>query len=152
MDRQRRRILAAASGAGIWGALATLGFVLPRSAQAAGVFEARTLDQAFALLGAEAPQVSDQVVIVSNDTAENGDAVPVGIRSLLPKSDLLALFVDTNPNPLVACYEISEPMLPEVNMRVRMGASAKLVALVRAEGRWYRTSKEIKYISGSCGI
>ena len=45
--------------------------------------------------------------LTSADIAENGQVVPVAIRSALPRTDLIALLVDKNPNVLAGAYGIA---------------------------------------------
>jgi sulfur-oxidizing protein SoxY len=39
----------------------------------------------------------------------------------------------------------------DVNMRVKMGQSSDVVAIVRADGKFYMAKKEIKVTLGGCG-
>ncbi|NCV32787.1 MAG: thiosulfate oxidation carrier protein SoxY, partial [Betaproteobacteria bacterium] len=41
--------------------------------------------------------------------------------------------------------------LAEVNMRVKMGQSSDVFAIVRADGKYYMAKKEIKVTLGGCG-
>jgi sulfur-oxidizing protein SoxY len=91
------------------------------------------------------------VVINSPDIAENGAVVPVGVRSNLPKTEMIALLVEKNPSALAGAYTLLEGAEPDVNMRIKMGQSSDVYALVKADGKFYMTKKEIKVTLGGCG-
>lgn len=156
MNLSRRQTLQTAGGLGLYGALAAIGLV-PAAALAQGqafdhaAFQARTLAEALKALGAGAPAESKDVVINSPDIAENGAVVPVGIRSAIPGTDFMALLVEKNPNALAGAYRILEGAEADVNMRIKMGQSSDVVAIVRAGGKYFMAKKEIKVTLGGCG-
>ena len=85
------------------------------------------------------------------DIAENGAVVPVGIKSNLPKTEMMALLVAKNPNALAGAYEILQGADAEVSMRIQMGETSEVVALVQADGKFYLARKEVKVTAGGCG-
>ena len=154
MDRSRRTTLQAAGSAGLYTALVSIGLLRP------GAAAAQALDQAFKTagvaatlkaMGAEGAAESKDVVIVAPDIAENGAVVPVGIKSNLPKTQMMALLVEKNPNALAGAYDILEGADPEVSMRIKMGQSSDVVALVKADGKFFMAKKEVKVTIGGCG-
>jgi len=155
MNMSRRQTLQAAGGLGLYGALVTLG-MLPASEAAAQqfnavAFQATGLADAMKALGAAAPIESADVSIIAPDIAENGAVVPVGVRSAIPNTQFIALLIEKNPSALSAAYDILEGAEAEVNMRVKMGQSSDVYALVRADGKFYMAKKEIKVTLGGCG-
>lgn len=155
MNMSRRQTLQAAGGLGLYGALVTLG-MLPASEAAAqqfnaAAFQATGLADAMKALGAAAPIESADVSIIAPDIAENGAVVPVGVRSAIPNTQFIALLIEKNPSALSAAYDILEGAEAEVNMRVKMGQSSDVYALVRADGKFYMAKKEIKVTLGGCG-
>ncbi|NDH44158.1 MAG: thiosulfate oxidation carrier protein SoxY [Betaproteobacteria bacterium] len=102
-------------------------------------------------LGAVGVSESAEISIISPDIAENGAVVPVGVSSRIPNSDMVALLVDKNPNALAGAYQFLDGGLAEVNMRVKMGQSSDVFAIVRADGKYYMAKKEIKVTLGGCG-
>ncbi|MBL8471996.1 MAG: thiosulfate oxidation carrier protein SoxY [Rhodocyclaceae bacterium] len=154
MNLERRKALKAGAGFGLLSALLSVGLISPQQARAAvnkGAFDAKTLDETYKALGVSAPAVSDQVVINASDIAENGAVVPIGIKSNLPNTQMVALLVERNPNPLSASYNLTEAAVPEVTMRVKMGQTSNVIALVKADGKFYTATKEIKITLGGCG-
>ena len=155
MDHSRRTTLQAAGGAGLYAALVSIGLLRPGLASAeefdrAG-FKAKGAADTLKAMGAADASQSTDVVITSPDIAENGAVVPIAVRSNLPGTDQIALIVDKNPNGLAGAYEFLDGALPEVSMRIKMGESSDVVALVRADGKYYMARKEIKVTLGGCG-
>ncbi|HLS57066.1 MAG TPA: thiosulfate oxidation carrier protein SoxY [Zeimonas sp.] len=154
MNRSRRTTLQVAGSAGLYTALVSIGLLRPGAAAAQALDEAfKTAGVAATLkaMGADGAAESKDVVIVAPDIAENGAVVPVGIKSKLPKTQMMALLVDKNPNALAGAYDILEGADPEVSMRIKMGQSSDVVALVKADGKFYMARKEVKVTIGGCG-
>jgi sulfur-oxidizing protein SoxY len=152
---QRREVLKAGVGLGVFGALVGSGFVQPRTAHAArqmeNAFKAKKLDEALQALGAANAAESGDVVLTAPDIAENGAVVPMEIESKLPNTEAIALFIEKNPNPLAAVFHLTPDALPRVKTRVKMGQSSDVVAVVKAGGKYYMTKKEVKVTLGGCG-
>lgn len=155
MNPSRRTTLQLAGGAGLYGALAAISLLRPGSAAAQafdqGAFKTAGVAATLKALGAEGATESKDVVIVAPDIAENGAVVPVAIKSGLPKTQMMALLVEKNPNALAGAYELLEGADPEVSMRIKMGQTSDVVALVKADGKFYLARKEVKVTLGGCG-
>ncbi len=155
MKQTRRQTLQAAGGIGLYAALAAIGLLPAGEAAAqqfnASAFQAKSVADVLKALGAGAPTESKDIAIVSPDIAENGAVVPVGIKSALPKTEFMALLIDKNPFALAGAYDILANAEAEVNMRVKMGQSSDVFAIVRADGKYYMAKKEIKVTLGGCG-
>ncbi len=137
------------------GAMATLlslGIVTAEQAHAAGRagFDAKTLEDAVKALGGGAA-ANGQVSIVSPDIAENGAVVPVGAISKLPNTTEIYLLVEKNPLPLAAGFTIPAGTEADVQVRLKMGQSTNVIALVKADGKLYTATKETKVTLGGCG-
>ena len=115
-------------------------------------FTSKAVDEALSSLGASNPEESSSLIrLTVPEIAENGAVVPVGISTSLPNVEQIAIMVDKNPNVLAAVFTIPKGTEPEVTTRVKMGKTAHVVALVKADGKYYRTSKEVKVTAGGCG-
>jgi sulfur-oxidizing protein SoxY len=77
--------------------------------------------------------------------------VPFTITSKIPKTESIALLVEKNPNILAAKFDIPEGTEPWVNTRAKMGQTSNVFALVKADGKYYYTTKEVKVTLGGCG-
>jgi sulfur-oxidizing protein SoxY len=155
MDQSRRITLQFAAGAGLYAALVSVGLLRPGSASAAAfdraAFQSKGIAETLKALDVAQASNSSEIVINAPDIAENGAVVPVAIRSNLAKTETLALLVEKNPNALAGAYELLEGARPEVSMRIKMGESSDVVALVKADGKYYMARKEIKVTLGGCG-
>ena len=155
MSFSRREALKGGAGMGVYGAMLALGMISPGTAQAQAAmqaaFQAKGIPDTLKALGAAGATESADISIVSPDIAENGAVVPVGVNSKIPNTDTVALLVDKNPNALAGAYQFMDGGVAEVNMRVKMGQSSDVVAIVRADGKFYMAKKEIKVTLGGCG-
>ncbi len=153
MNQTRRTALQAAGGVSAYAALVSIGLLRPGQANAQEVsaaFKTQGIAATLKALGAEGAAESADVVINAPDIAENGAVVPVGVGSKLPNTEMLALLVEKNPNALAGTYDVMG-IEPQVNMRIKMGQSSDVVAVVKADGKYYMARKEIKVTLGGCG-
>jgi sulfur-oxidizing protein SoxY len=102
-------------------------------------------------MGGSGAAESKDIVITSPDIAENGAVVPFTISSRLPKTESIALLVEKNPNVLAASFNIPAGTEAGVTTRVKMGQTSNVTALVKADGKFYYTTKEVKVTMGGCG-
>ena len=93
----------------------------------------------------------DQVTLKIPDIAENGAVVPVTVSTELADVESISIVVENNPTPLAALYELSSQSVPEVSMRIKMGETSRVRAIVKAGGKLYSSSKEVKVTIGGCG-
>jgi sulfur-oxidizing protein SoxY len=155
VDSSRRLAMQATSSLGLFSALVSIGMLTPGTAAAQAfnnaAFQAKGIVDTMKALGAAGAIESKDVIITASDIAENGAVVPVGIRSALPKTEMLALIVEKNPNGLAGAYDILDGADAEVQMNIKMGQSSDIVALVKADGKFFIARKEIKVTLGGCG-
>ena len=141
--------------AGAFGAIAGAGLLTPQALWAAAypteAFEADTLDGAMSALQVGDAQDSDQITLKAPDIAENGAVVPISVSADIDNVETISIVVEGNPNPLAAQFDVSQGGLPDVSTRIKMGKTSNVVALVKADGKVYRTSKEVKVTIGGCG-
>ena len=154
MNNQRRDTLKAGGSLGMLGLLAAVGLIKPETAQAAwnkAAFDAKDMDAAFAAVGAGKPAASADISITAPDIAENGAVVPVGVVSKLPKTEYIAIMIEKNPAMLAASFTLPEGTAADVQTRVKMGQTSNVFAVVKADGKFYMTKKEVKVTLGGCG-
>ena len=156
-DASRRRALKDGAGVTLLALVAAAGW-LPRAfaADAPGwdkaAFDARTLDDAMKALGATAPSTSKDITFVATpDIAENGAVVPISVVSAVPGTQAIAILIEKNPNMLAAVFDLPAGTEPAVTTRVKMAQTSNVYALVKADGKFYATHKEIKVTLGGCG-
>lgn len=155
IDEGRRDVLKAGAGATLLGVLVAAGILRPGRVSAAewnkAAFEAKTMGDALAALGAGTPTNTQDIVVTAPDIAENGAVVPVTATSNLPKTESIAFLVENNPNMLAASFLLSEASAPVVATRVKLARTSNVSVLVKADGKFYVATKEIKVTLGGCG-
>jgi sulfur-oxidizing protein SoxY len=156
MDKRRRDALKAGGGLSLYALVAAAGWLKPGEAAAAdwnkAAFEAKSMDEAYKVVAGSPPATSKDIAFVSTpDIAENGAVVPIGITSNIPKTEQIAILVEKNPNMLAAVFDIPAGTEPAITTRVKMGQTSNVYALVKADGKYFVASKEVKVTLGGCG-
>lgn len=114
-------------------------------------FEAHTLDELVKALGGTTAQTSGEIELTTPEIAENGAVVPVEIQSKLPNTKMIAVVCENNPNALTAAFHLPEGTEPYVSMRMKMAATAKVIALVQTDQGFFYTDHLVKVTLGGCG-
>ena len=149
MNDQRRSLLKYSA---VFGLMASTGLISLAQAQEwnKAAFEGKSLDDVFKILGAGTPDKSGAITLNAPDIAENGAVVPVGITTTL-KAEQMAILVEKNPSALAAQFFIPAGTEPFVTSRIKMGQTANVYGLVKADGKWSMAVKEVKVTLGGCG-
>lgn len=155
MNQTRRNVLRAGASASLYALLAAAGIMRPEAALAAGwnqkAFEAKNLKDAFEALGAGNRIDSADIVMTAPEIAENGAVVPIGAVSKLAGTESIAILIAKNPTALAASFDIPAGTEPGVSTRVKLAETSDVYVLVKAQGKYYVTKKEIKVTIGGCG-
>ena len=149
MNQQRRSVLKYSA---VFGLMASTGLISTAQAQEwnKAAFEGKSLDDVFKILGAGSPDKSAAITLNAPDIAENGAVVPVGITTST-KAEQMAILVEKNPSSLAAQFFIPAGTEPFVTTRIKMGQTSNVYGLVKADGKWLMTVKEVKVTLGGCG-
>ena len=156
MDAHRREALKAGGAFTLVTLVAAAGWLRPGEAAAQAwnkaAFETHSMDDTMKALGGSAPVPSKDIAFFSTpDIAENGAVVPIGITSNVPKTESIAILIEKNPNMLAAVFDVPPGTEPSLSTRIKMGQTSNVFALVKADGKYYFASKEIKVTLGGCG-
>lgn len=155
MNVLRRSFLKLTAGAGALTAATAAGLVTSGQAWAAtwnkAAFESKAVADTLKGLGASNLIDSKDIVITAPDIAENGAVVPVAVTSKIPNTQSIAILAEKNPFPLAASFDIAGGSEGYVSTRVKMGQTTNVRAVVKADGKFYTTVKEIKITVGGCG-
>lgn len=151
----RRSFLKGTLAGGVVAVAAAAGLLKPTrvlaAAWPASAFEAKSLDDALkALYGSSALSNSPEVNLNAPLQAENGAVVPITISTKLPKVESIAILVKENPNPLVAnvAFTGAEGYF---STRIKMGKTSDVQVVVKAGGKLYTATQQIKVTVGGCG-
>jgi len=151
MDQQRRTLLQVSA---LIGLMASAGLITTAEASALeqAAFGAKSVQDALQALGAGGlTEKSDLLVLRAPDVAENGAMVPVGVETKLKATEMVIL-IEKNTNPLAARFLLPEVTEPFMATRVKMAQSSNVYALIKADGKWLMTFKEVKVTMGGCGV
>lgn len=155
MNQTRRNVLRAGGGASLFAMLAAAGLLRSGSALAAEwnqkAFESKNIKDALEALGAGNPINSNDIVMTAPEIAENGAVVPVAAVSKIPGTESIAFLIAKNPTALAASFDIPSGTEAAVSTRVKMAQTSDVHVLVKAQGKYYMTKKEIKVTIGGCG-
>lgn len=142
---------------GVFGLLAAAGLLSTEEAFAQqqawnrAAFESKNLNDTVKALGGAAPAESKDISITAPDIAENGAVVPIGVTSKIPKTQAVYILVEKNPNMLAAGFNIPAGTEANIATRIKMGQTSNIHAVVKADGKFYVASKEVKVTLGGCG-
>ncbi len=94
---------------------------------------------------------SEKITIGINSMIENGAVVPIKITTSLPDVTSISIFVENNPNPLIAHFELNPRCLGFVATRIKVDKPSNITAIVRSEETLFQTSTYIEVAEGGCG-
>jgi sulfur-oxidizing protein SoxY len=114
-------------------------------------FDAKAAPDALKSLGAVGAQPSKDVVLTAPDIAENGAQVPVTVTSKIANTQSISIVVEKNPFPLNSTFDFSSGAEGYVSTKLKMGQTSNVIALVKADGKFYSAAKEVKVTIGGCG-
>lgn len=136
-------------------ALAVSGLAGMRAAIAAvwnkAGFESKSAAEALKTLGATGATASRDIQISAPEIAENGAQVPVTVTSRIANTQSISIIVDKNPFPLSSTFEFAGGAEGYVSTRLKMGQTSNVIAVVKADGKFFSASKEVKVTIGGCG-
>ena len=151
----RRAALKQGSTLAIFGLFVSAGLVKPGTAHAQynqPAFAVKGVDAVIKGLGGTSATPTKDVSWGSTpEIAENGAVVPVSVESKLAKTESIAILVEKNPSSLTALFTIPAGTDPNVSTRVKMGETSMVHALIKADGKYFIASREIKVTLGGCG-
>jgi sulfur-oxidizing protein SoxY len=155
MNQERRSLMQVSGSAAILALAASAGMLKSGELYAAdwnkAAFDTKSLQDTVKAFGGAAATESKDITITSPDIAENGAVVPVSVSSKLGKTESISILVEKNPNALSAAFDIPGGTEPFVSTRVKMGQTSNVYALVKADGKYFFATKEIKVTLGGCG-
>jgi len=156
MDRRRREWMQSRGGVALVAVLAAAGWLKPARGETqlwnSAAFDSHSDGDALKALGSGGPTPSKDIVFFQTpEIAENGAVVPIGVTSNIPKTESIAILIEKNPNVLAAVFDIPSGTEPTIATRVKMAQTSNVHALVRADGKYFLATKEVKVTLGGCG-
>ena len=114
-------------------------------------FDAHALPEVLKAIGASSVVESDKIELRAPEIAENGAIVPVEITSRIPGTESIYIIADKNSQPLVAEFDFTGAIDPFISTRIKMGETSKVRVIVKAGGKFYATTRDVKVTIGGCG-
>lgn len=151
MNTSRRKLLTVAASTIALGAAGLLKFGNALAAWNKPAFESKAVNDALKGIGAGNMIESRDIAITAPDIAENGAVVPVAITSKIPNTQSISVIAEKNPFPLAATFDVANGAEPYASVRIKMGETSNVRAVVKADGKFYTAAKEVKVTVGGCG-
>jgi len=155
MNQNRRVLLKGTFAAGATGLAISAGLLTPKAVLAAwpkAAFEAKDANAALeASMGSSSTTESSDIKLKAPDIAENGAVVPVTVTSKIDGTEQISIVVAGNQTPLAATFNLGATTSGFVSTRIKMGKTSDVTAVVKAGGKLYSTSKNVKVTIGGCG-
>jgi sulfur-oxidizing protein SoxY len=155
MNQNRRVLLKGTFAAGATGIAISAGLLTPKAVLAAwpkAAFEAKDANAAIeASLGSATTTESSDVKLKAPDIAENGAVVPITVTSDIANTEAISIVVKENGTPLAATFNLGATTKGFVSTRIKMGKTSDVIAVVKAGGKLYSASKNVKVTIGGCG-
>ncbi|MDX2456269.1 MAG: thiosulfate oxidation carrier protein SoxY [Gammaproteobacteria bacterium] len=154
-DMKRRLFLKASLASGAVGIAVGTGLLTPRAVLAArsvAAFNAESLDGAVKeSMGSDIMTDSAEITLDIPDNPENGAVVPVAVATTLTGVESIALLVEKNIKPLCGVFYPGKRMKSALSIRIKVGESADVIAVVKSDGKLYSARKAVKVTIGGCG-
>jgi sulfur-oxidizing protein SoxY len=155
MNQNRRVLLKGTFAAGATGIAISAGLLTPKAALAAwpkAAFEAKDTKTALeASFGSSATTKSSDIKLKAPDIAENGAVVPITVTSNIANTEAISIVVAKNAMPLAATFNLGANTKGFISTRIKMGKTSDVTAVIKAGGKLYSTSKNVKVTIGGCG-
>jgi len=155
MNEKRRILLKGTFAAGATGLAISAGLLTPKAVLAAwpkAAFEAKDSKAALAAsLGSSDTTESSDIKLKAPDIAENGAVVPVTVTTDIKNVEAISIVVAGNGTPLAATFNLGATTDGYVSTRIKMGKTSDVTAVIKAGGKLYSTSKNVKVTIGGCG-
>jgi sulfur-oxidizing protein SoxY len=155
MNQNRRVLLKGTFAAGATGIAISAGLLTPRAVLAAwptAEFDAKDTNTALeASLGSSSTTESSDIKLKAPDIAENGAVVPITVTSDIANTESISIVVAENGTPLAATFNLGPTTAGFVSTRIKMGKTSDVIAVVKAGGKLYSATKNVKVTIGGCG-
>ncbi len=82
--------------------------------------------------------------------ASNGGAIPVSVKTDIPAKSI-AIFQDANPEAAVVVFTVTEDMVEDFGLKIKMKKSGTITAIVEGkDGKFYSKKLTLEVALGGC--
>ena len=154
MNTERRIFLKRSLTTGLMGNAVVAGLIAPRVAFSLwdeNAFASRTASEGIInALGSSDAIMSRDIQIDAPDIAADGATVRVTVEARLAGVDSIALLAEKNPRPLCYIFRPGQGVKPKMTLRIKMGESGDVIAVVKADGKLYMARRGVTVTAGGC--
>jgi len=154
VSMKRRTFLKGTITTGVLSVAVGAGLLKPSEVLAAwpeNAFNQKGLADAINAISGGSASDSGDIKIKAPDIAENGAVVPITISTSISGVEKISVFVEKNPQPLAASFDLASNCDGFISTRIKMGKTSDVVAVVQAGGKAYQAKKTVKVTIGGCG-
>ena len=158
MSDTRRAFLKASVALSAYSFATATGLIASADTQAdwlGNFFAPATLDETVKktlnIEGASKINSTDKIQLKLPSIAENGAVVPISITSSLEWVEQLYIFVEKNPVPLAAIFNLSPEVDAFASTRLKIAQTCDVIVVAKAAGQLYKTQQTVKVTIGGCG-
>lgn len=94
---------------------------------------------------------TDKITIGVHSEVENGAVVPIKVRTTLSNPESITIFVEKNPTPLIANFNLYPGCLGNISTRIKMEVPSDVIVIVKSNDKYYRAKKYVLVHEGGCG-
>ncbi|GIT06525.1 MAG: hypothetical protein CM1200mP30_01550 [Pseudomonadota bacterium] len=99
-------------------------------------FHSRQYQKALeSLFGSKVLEKTSNIKIQTPDVAENGASVPITVSTSIKEVETLSIFIENNPLPLIASYNLKQYAIPNFSVRVKIAKSSPIHVVVKPRGK-----------------
>lgn len=158
MPDTRRAFLKASVALSAYSLATATGLIAPATTQAdwlADFFVPATLDETVQktlnIANTSKINSTDKIELKLPSIAENGAVVPITITSTLELVEQMFIFVEKNPVPLAAVFDLSPEVEPYVSARLKIAETCDVIVVAKAAGQLHKVQQTVKVTIGGCG-
>lgn len=132
------------------GVLATLVTIQASAEQAKPVVVDQNLADALVALKSQSPGLGHRILLSVPEIADSGAVFRIKITSTIPATDWIALFDSKVADPVASKFYTSTIGDATLLAEIKLNKTTRLRAIVRAGGKFYEVSKEVKTTLMDC--
>jgi sulfur-oxidizing protein SoxY len=113
--------------------------------------DAKDTAGALIALGVQSPGPGKRILLDVPEIVDEKESVTIKVKSAIPNTDWIAVLVDKNPHPFVGQFDLTGKKAMAIEVSAKLVQTSSIVAIVRADGKYYRVDKEVKVaVAGAC--
>lgn len=112
--------------------------------------EATDVSGALAALGVQNPGVGKRILLDVPEIVDEKQKISIKVKSAIPNTDWIAVLVDKGAKPFIGQFDLAAKA-SSIETDVKLMQTSSIIAIVRADGKYYRVDKEVKVaVAGGC--